>query len=135
MKKNVSKHVLLMAATAWPMMGHADGLVPENCTLGQRPEYAPIKSVLFTFDRTIGAVESASATIYLDDEDVAYETIFSLNHAYTFQSATRAKGLFDYIGGKICQSTADNAGRVVGGYVGKNVGTVIGGLGDETDND
>ena len=60
-----------MAATAWPMMGHADGLVPENCTLGQRPEYAPIKSVLFTFDRTIGAVESASATIYLDDEALA----------------------------------------------------------------
>ena len=56
-------------------------------------------------------------------------TMDSLNHAYTFQSATRAKGLFDYIGGKICQSTADNAGRVVGGYVGKNVGTVIGGLG------
>ena len=71
MKKNVSTLILLMAATAWPMMGHADGLVPENCTLGQRPEYAPIKSVLFTFDRTIGAVESASATIYLDDEALA----------------------------------------------------------------
>ena len=71
MKKNVFTLVLLMAAAACPLTGHADNLVPESCTLGQRPEYAPIESVLFIFDKTIGVVEDAAATIFLGDEPLA----------------------------------------------------------------
>lgn len=46
--------------------GFASGLVPEQCTIGDRPVSHPIYDIGFTFDGAITVVENSIATIYSD---------------------------------------------------------------------
>lgn len=46
--------------------GFASGLVPEQCTIGDRPVCHPIFSIEFTFDGAIETVENSTATVYSD---------------------------------------------------------------------
>lgn len=63
------------------LKGLASGLVPEQCTIGNRPIWYPISEVGFTFDGAIAVAENTLATVYYGDQPVATGTLSCTNYA------------------------------------------------------
>ncbi len=70
MKRTILIAALSMTALMFPMSGFASGLVPEQCTIGDRPVFHPIIYIGFMFDGAIGVAENSVATIYSDGQPV-----------------------------------------------------------------
>ena len=49
----------------------ASGLIPEQCTIGDRPVCYPIVDIGFTFDGSISITENSTATVFCDGHPVA----------------------------------------------------------------
>ena len=62
------------------LKGLASGLVPEQCTIGNRPIWYPISEVGFTFDGAIAVAENTLATVYYGDQPVATGTLSCTNY-------------------------------------------------------
>lgn len=80
MKTTVILGIISMVAGVLPLGCFASGLVPEQCTIGERPVYYPIVDIGFTFDRAIQTTDNSVATIYMDNTPVAAGTISSSNY-------------------------------------------------------
>ena len=78
-----------------------------------------------------GYYEKISCSLNNENYDLLKKKVDSISNYYLQNHAlpqTR-KGIVQYYAGKKVQSLADDAGRVVGGCIGKNVGALIGGIG------
>lgn len=64
--KNILIGLLSIMAALSSLNGFASCLVPEQCTIGDRPVSHPIYDIGFTFDGAITVVENSIATIYSD---------------------------------------------------------------------
>ena len=66
--KNILISLLSIMAITSSLNGFAYGLVPEHCTIGDRPVCYPIVDIGFTFDGAISIVENSIATVYSDGQ-------------------------------------------------------------------
>ena len=82
--------LLSIAGLMAPLNGNASGLMPEQCTIGDRPVCYPIVDIGFTFDGAIDITDNSIATVYAGHEPVASGVISASN----------------YIGSKRVQGTA-----------------------------
>ena len=48
----------------------ASGLIPEQCTIGDRPVCYPIVDIGFTFDGSISITENSTATVFSDGHQI-----------------------------------------------------------------
>lgn len=70
MKKRKLIGLALILATATALNGFASGLVPEQCTIGDRMVCYPIEDIGFTFDGSIAITENTIATLFSDGQSV-----------------------------------------------------------------
>lgn len=70
MKRKKLIGLLWTIATASALNGFASGLIPDRCTIGDRPVYYPIVDIGFTFDGAIAIVENSTATVFFDGRPV-----------------------------------------------------------------
>lgn len=70
MKRKKLIGLLSTIALASALNGFASGLVPEQCTIGNRPVCYPIVDVGFTFDGPISIVENSTATVFSEGQPV-----------------------------------------------------------------
>ncbi len=63
-----------------PLNSHASGLVPEQCTIGERPICHPIVDIGFTFDGAIAVTSNSIATVYSDNEPVVTGSLSASNY-------------------------------------------------------
>lgn len=66
--KNILISLLSIMAVASSLNAFAYGLVPEHCTIGDRPVYYPVVDIGFIFDGAISVVENSIATVYSDGQ-------------------------------------------------------------------
>lgn len=70
MKKRKLIGLALILATATALNGFASGLVPEQCTIGDRMVCYPIEDIGFTFDEPIAITENSIAILLSDGQPV-----------------------------------------------------------------
>lgn len=58
----------------------ASGLIPEQCTIGDRPVCYPIVDIGFTFDGSISITENSTATVFSDGHPVATGVLSCSNY-------------------------------------------------------
>lgn len=71
---------LVSAALALPSVGYASGLIPEQCSIGDRAVSYPVEEMFFTFDGAVAVSENSIATIYLGKEAVATGVLSASNY-------------------------------------------------------
>lgn len=78
-----------------------------------------------------GYSEKISCSLNNENYDLLKKKVDSISNYYLQNSGSiqTRKNILEYVRDKKIQNLADNAGRVVGGYIGKNVGVVIGSAG------
>ncbi|MDO4161297.1 MAG: T9SS type A sorting domain-containing protein [Prevotellaceae bacterium] len=59
---------------------NGDRLVPEYCSVGEKPLYTPLEDVFFLFDGAIAVSDGATASIVCDGETVAEGTMTASNY-------------------------------------------------------
>ncbi len=94
MKKTILTLISIAGLVA-PLNGHASGLIPEQCTIGDRPVCHPIVDIGFTFDGAIGIVGNSNATVYSGNEPIATGVISASNNTGTKQVQGTAVITFD----------------------------------------
>jgi hypothetical protein len=70
MKKKKLIGLVSILATATTLNGFASGLVPEQCTIGDRMVCYPIEDIGFTFDGSIAITENTIATLFSDGQPI-----------------------------------------------------------------
>ena len=83
MTRHMNKTIFTLISIAGlmaPLNGHASGLIPEQCTIGDRPVCHPIVDIGFTFDGAIGITGNSIATVYAGNEPVAAGGISAFNY-------------------------------------------------------
>lgn len=70
MKKRKLIGLASILATATALNGFASGLVPEQCTIGDRMVCYPIEDIGFTFDGSIAITENTIATLFSDGQPI-----------------------------------------------------------------
>ncbi len=71
---------LVSAALALPSAGYASGLIPEQCSIDDRPVSYPVEEMFFTFDGAVTVAENSVATIYSEKEAVATGVLSASNY-------------------------------------------------------
>lgn len=61
-------------------MSAQSGLIPEQCTIGDRPVCYPIVDIGFTFDGSISITENSTATVFSDGHSVATGVLSCSNY-------------------------------------------------------
>lgn len=61
-------------------MSAQSGLIPEQCTIGDRPVCYPIVDIGFTFDGSISITENSTATVFSDGHPVATGVLSCSNY-------------------------------------------------------
>ena len=67
-------------ATATALNVSASGLIPKQCTIGDRPVCYPIVDIGFTFDGSISITENSTATVFSDGHPVATGVLSCSNY-------------------------------------------------------
>jgi len=94
MKRIMLTGLLAVMALTFPLRGYASGLVPEQCTIGDRPVYSPIIEIGFTFDGAIGVAENSVATIYSDGQPVETGALSCSN--FVWEKRTQGTALISF---------------------------------------
>lgn len=94
MKRKKLIGLLLTIATASALNGSASGLVPEQCTIGDRPVCYPIVDIGFTFDGAIDIVENSTATVYSDGQPLETGVLSCSN--YTGRKRTQGTAVITF---------------------------------------
>ena len=80
MKKRKLIGLVSILATATALNVSASGLIPEQCTIGDRPVCYPIVDIGFTFDGSISITENSTATVFSDGHPVATGVLSCSNY-------------------------------------------------------
>lgn len=80
MKKRKLIGLVSILTTATALNGFASGLIPEQCTIGERMVCYPIKDIGFTFDGSIAITENSIATLFSDGQSVATGVLTCSNY-------------------------------------------------------
>lgn len=75
-----SRSLIRILATATALNVSASGLIPEQCTIGDRPVCYPIVDIGFTFDGSISITENSTATVFSDGHPVATGVLSCSNY-------------------------------------------------------
>ncbi len=94
MKRTKIIGLLSTIATASALNVFASGLVPEQCTIGDRPVCYPIVDIGFTFDGAIATVENSTATVFLDGQPVETGILSCTN--YTGKKRTQGTAVISF---------------------------------------
>jgi hypothetical protein len=86
--------LILILAIAPALNGLASGLVPEQCTIGDRPVCYPIVDIGFTFDGAIAIVENSTATVFFDGQPVETGVLSCSN--YTGKKRTQGTAVITF---------------------------------------
>ena len=94
MKRTKIIGLLSTIATASALNVFASGLVPEQCTIGDRPVCYPIVDIGFTFDGAIATVENSTATVFLDGQPIETGVLSCTN--YTRKKRTQGTAVITF---------------------------------------
>lgn len=94
MKRTKIIGLLSTIATAYALNVFASGLVPEQCTIGDRPVCYPIVDIGFTFDGAIATVENSTATVFLDGQPIETGVLSCTN--YTGKKRTQGTAVISF---------------------------------------
>lgn len=72
--------IIAIAAALLPLQSQATDLIPEQCTIGDRPFVHPLEFVSFSFDGGVRLGESAKAYVTCGDETVIEATSFEVSN-------------------------------------------------------
>lgn len=72
--------ILSMAVALLPLVGHASELMPESCTIGNRPMVYPLEEVGFNFDGAVELSNIAYAVVRCGNEIVATADHFDVSN-------------------------------------------------------
>ena len=94
MKRKKLIGLLSTIATASALNVFASGLVPDQCTIGDRPVCYPIVDIGFTFDGAIDIVENSTATVYSDGQPLETGVLSCSN--YTGRKRTQGTAVITF---------------------------------------
>lgn len=86
--------MLSIMSIASTLNGFASGLVPIQCTIGDKPVCNPIVDIGFTFDGAISILENSTATIYSDGQPLETGALSCSN--YTGEKRTQGTAVVKF---------------------------------------